>query len=112
MGELIGMIAIIGFFGSIITLIYMHYKSKHQQRMALIESGTSAEIFSERNLDMKSSALKWGMLLVGGGIGFYLGILSETIFNIEDGLGALPLTFVGGGMGLILFYNVMRRNED
>lgn len=85
----------------------MHYKSKHQQRMALIESGTSAEIFTEKSLDNKFSALKWGMLLTGAGIGFYLGILSETMFHIEDGLGALPLTFVGGGIGLVLFYKIM-----
>jgi len=112
MEELIGMIAVIGFFASIITFVYMYFKSKHQQRMALIESGTSADIFAEKQLDNKSSALKWGMLLTGAGIGFYLGILSEHMFGIEEGLGAFPLTIVGGGLGLILFYNVMKGNED
>lgn len=109
---LIPILGIIGFWGAIITWVYMSYKSKHQQRMALIESGTSAEIFTERTLDNKSSALKWGMLFIGAGIGFYLGILSEMLLQIEDGLGALPLTFVGGGIGLVLFYKMMADRED
>jgi hypothetical protein len=112
MEELIGMIAVTGFFGSIITWIYMYYKSKHQQRMALIESGTSADIFTERSLDNKSTALKYGMLLTGIGLGFFLGILSERMFGLDDGQGIFPLIFVGGGIGLILFYNVMAKKED
>lgn len=109
---LIPILAVIGFFGSIITWIYMSYKSKHQQRMALIESGTSADIFAERGLDDKSSTLKWGMLFIGAGLGFYLGILSEMWFHIEEGLGALPFTFIGGGIGLVLFYKMMTSKED
>jgi len=109
---LIPILSVIGFFGAIITWVYMHYKSKHQQRMALIESGTSADIFAEKQLDNKYNALKWGMLFVGAGVGFYIGILSETWFRIEEGLGAAPLTFVGGGIGLILFYTVMASNGE
>ena len=112
MEVLIPILGTIGFFGAIITWIYMRYKSQHQQRMALIESGTSADIFTEPALDNKSSALKWGMLFIGAGLGFYVGILSEMMFNIEDGLGALPLTFVGGGIGLVLFYKMMAAREE
>ena len=74
--------------------------------MAMIESGTPADILVQNTFDNRFTALKWGMLLVGAGIGFYLGIISEMMFGIEDGLGAFPLTFVGGGLGLILFYKV------
>jgi hypothetical protein len=113
MEVLIPILGTIGFFGAIITWVYMKYKSRHQERMALIESGTSADIFTEKTMDNKSSALKWGMLLTGAGLGFYVGILTEIWFGIEDGLGALPLTFVGGGLGLILFYRIMlNAHED
>ena len=109
---LIPLVAIIGFFGAIITFIYMRYKSRHQQRMALIDSGQSAEIFMEKSYDNKDNALKYGMLLTGAGLGFYAGIITETLFGLEEGLGALPLTFVGGGIGLILFYNIIQKRED
>ncbi len=80
--------------------------------MALIESGTSADIFAEKPLDDKSNALKLGMLLTGGGIGFYLGVLSEKLFGIEEGLGTVPLTFIGGGLALILFYNIIKKRDE
>ena len=91
----------------------MHYRSRHQQRMALIDSGQSAEIFFEKSGNDKSDALKYGMLLAGIGIGFFLGVAVESMFNWPDALGILPLSLIGGGMGLILFYFIItKRNED
>ncbi|MBT8232378.1 MAG: hypothetical protein HKO66_01160 [Saprospiraceae bacterium] len=112
MEELIGLLAVVGFFGSIITFIYMRYKSKHQQRMALIDSGQSADLLVERNLDNKSNALKNGMFFTGAGLGFFTGVLFESFLRIEEGLAILPLSFVGGGLGLILFYSVVSRRDD
>ena len=44
-GVLIPIIAVGGFFSSIIIFTYMHYSSRHRERMALIESGQDAGIF-------------------------------------------------------------------
>lgn len=75
--------------------------------MALIESGTTTEIFSSNVMDSRVSALKWGMLLVGCGLGFYLGAFSERWFGLEEGMGIFPLILVGGGLGLIVFYKMV-----
>lgn len=108
---LIPIIGTIGFFSAVITFIYMRYKSRHQQRMALIDSGQTADIFSEKKLGQKSNALKNGMLLTGSGIGFFLAVILEEYTRMDDIL-FFPLTLIGGGLGLILFYSVVRKNED
>jgi hypothetical protein len=109
---LIPIIAVGGFFAAAITWIYMSYKSKHQQRMALIDSGQSADIFVEKKLDKKANALKTGMFLTGGGLGFFFGTLIEQYSRLQEGMGFIPLSFVGGGLGLILFYSVVSKRED
>lgn len=109
---LIPIIAVTGFFGAIITFIYMYFKSKHQQRMALIDSGRSADIFSEKKLDDKSNALKYGMLLTGVGLGFLMGALLESAMNWPDALGIFPMSIIGGGIGLIIFYFVIAKKKE
>jgi len=107
MQTLVPLFAIIGTFLSIIILIYMRYKTKHQQRMALIESGQSADIFTEKKLDKRDSSFKLGLLLTGAGIGFLLGFLWSEIRNVEDVI-IFPCTLIGGGLGLIIFYIITR----
>lgn len=108
---LIPLIALVGFFGSIITLIYMRYRSRHTERMALIESGRDASIFEEKQLSEKSSSLKTGMLLTGVGLGWFVGLMLEQMFDLNEALGVIPTVLIGGGLGLICFYMVESRKE-
>ncbi|NNE26962.1 MAG: hypothetical protein HKN09_08980 [Saprospiraceae bacterium] len=109
---IIPVVAVGGFYGAIITFIYMKYRSKHLQRMALIDSGQSAEIFKEITPGDKSIALKYGMLSTGIGIGFILGVLIEQGLRWPDATAIIPMSFVGGGLGLIGYYLIMSRKED
>lgn len=78
--------------------------------MALIESGKTADIFTEKKLDEKSNALKLGMLLTCAGIGFILAIFLEEYTSMDDIL-YFPMTLVGGGLGLMLFYSKIHKEE-
>ncbi|MBT8189595.1 MAG: hypothetical protein KJO50_11055 [Bacteroidia bacterium] len=108
---MIPILAIAGFWGAIITFIYMFFKSRHSQRMALIESGKTAEIFSEIG-DEKTNAFKFGLLFTGLGLGFLLGVMVEQIFNFPEAAGIIPLTVIGGGLGLIIFYLITSKKEN
>ncbi len=110
MESLVPLFAIIGTFLSVIIFIYMRYKTKHQQRMALIESGQSADIFTEKKLDQRDSSLKLGLLLTGAGLGFLLGVLLSEIINIEEVI-IFPCTLIGGGIGLVIFYMITRKKD-
>lgn len=112
MEVLIPIIAVGGFFASVITFIYMYFKSRHQQRMALIDSGQSADIFTENKLSDKANSLKTGMFLTGGALGFFVGSIIEQYSRMNEGTAFIPLALIGGGLGLILFYNVISKKED
>lgn len=106
------MLAIGGFWGTIVTWIYMKYKSRHTERMALIESGQDASIFDEKRLSERSNSLKNGMLLLGIGLGWFAGLVIEEIFNLDDALGVIPTLMIGGGIGLILFYRMVQKDDE
>lgn len=105
------MIAMIGFFGSVITFIYMRYKSRHTERMALIESGQPADLLNEKSLSSGEGGLKSGLFLIGGGLGFFVGKIIETALRWEEGSGIFPMALVGAGIGLVIFYSIVRKNR-
>jgi len=111
MHELPPIVAILGTFSAIITYIYMRFKSRHTERMALIESGQSAEIFNEKEYSSGEGGLKTGLFLIGGGSGFFIGKIIESILHWEEGAGIFPMTLVGAGIGLVIFYNLVRKNR-
>lgn len=113
MEALIPLFAVLGLFGSIITVVYMGSKTRHAERMALIESGQSADIFAEKKFYQGERSLKTGLFLIGGGMGFFMGRVTETVLDWDDGSGVAPLTAVGAGIGLVIFYILMsKRHED
>jgi len=114
MFDLIPLVAIVGFFSAIITFIYFHYKTKHRERMALIEAGMDASVFSKKRKHKKkrsSGTLKYGLMLTGLGAGFLAGVLLDGLFD-ADGMLIAPFLMVGGGLGLIFSYTVDRRLEQ
>jgi len=112
-GELfIPLFGVIGFFGSIIAYVYMRYKTQHEERMALIESGQSAEIFSSKSVSNSSASLRTGLFFIGLGLGFVMGLVLETTFGWYNPAGVIPMSFVGGGLGYVIHYMVTKDKED
>jgi hypothetical protein len=95
----IPIIAIIGFFTTMITLIVFYYRDKRSG----LETVTEEDILRKKKIKQINS-LKHGLFLVLGSVGFILGIFIESLFGFADSIIAIPMTFVGAGMGLILFY--------
>lgn len=111
--HLIPIVAIIGFFSAVITFVYMHYKSRHLQRMALIDSSQNADIFFEKKRNDKYSALKLGILLVFGGLGFFIGMMIDYYgpFRI-DAVFPIAFTLIGSGLGLLVYYGIVSKRDD
>jgi len=103
--------AVIGTFAAIITFVYMRYRSRHAERMALIESGQTADILSEKSYSSGEGGLKTGLFLIGGGLGFLIGKAIETQLHWEEGSGIFPMALVGAGIGLVIFYTIVKRNK-
>lgn len=77
-----------------------------RENLAMIEKGMNPKI--DRPVPYKN--LKWGLLLVGAGIGLLLAyLLSEYITRDDNPALWFSLIAIGGGMGLISSYKVEKR---
>ncbi len=105
---LIPIISVVMFFGTIFGVYYIYRTAKHRERMELIKSGRNAGIFKETPTTRRYSALKWGLIMLGTGLGFFLGSIIQPVFGDV----AIPgLTLIFGGIGLLVFYLITSKDE-
>ncbi|HMS70133.1 MAG TPA: hypothetical protein PKD18_18435 [Saprospiraceae bacterium] len=104
---LIPIVAIAGFWGAIITFIVYYYRSRHIERMALLENNKDASIFANTVEEIKkekgNSTLKVGLLFVGLGLGLIVGVIIDSFFDSEPA-GVFSSMLVFGGMSLIVYH--------
>jgi hypothetical protein len=94
----------------------------NRENMAMIEKGLDPKLRPERR-PAPFRNLKWGLLLVGSGIGLFLAyLLDNTILyhirfrvpNDFDHDANVPIYFaliaIGGGVGLIMSYKIERKH--
>ena len=95
----------------------------NRENMAMIEKGMDPKLKSERR-PAPFRNLKWGLLLVGSGMGLFLAYVMDNfmLFSVrthgEHGMGNddanVPIYFaliaIGGGIGLIMSYRIERKN--
>lgn len=108
-GEMLVAILIpLGFFTLVFGIVYMFKR----ENLAMIEKGMNPKNQPDRPVPYKN--LKWGLLLVGAGIGLLLAflldqyVLPETRHNGDDPRAFVyfALLAIGGGLGLIRSYSV------
>lgn len=107
---------------SVCALIFGIRYFNARENMAMIERGLDPKLKPERR-PAPYRNLKWGLLLVGSGIGLFLAYLLDNfmLFNLHgrvaneynDGVN-VPIYFsliaIGGGIGLIISYKIERKN--
>ncbi len=94
----------------------------NRENMAMIEKGLDPKLKQERR-PAPFRNLKWGLLLVGSGIGLFLAYLLDNtllygmqhrIPNEFDHDANVPIYFaliaIGGGIGLIMSYRIERKH--
>ena len=114
LGHLTGILAVLLIFGgtptAIVLIYYFSRKAKNKERMALIEKGLDPSVYMKVESSF-TSALLWGMLVVGVGLGAFVGyILSQyAAMRPEFVVPAMSLLF--GGIGLVGFYLIRKKPE-
>jgi len=99
-------------FASAFGIMYMFYTTRNRERMAMIENGASAELFrapkqlkearSKKNYSTIKFTLKFGLFLIGIGIGFIITVfMGEYVPTDLHALFGVGSAFVCGGAGLI-----------
>lgn len=98
-------------FSSGVLIVYFIMKARTKERLAMIEKG----MLMPPPVKSINTALKNGLLIVGLGLGFFIGMVVSLIFSFDKKTTyqiAFPLALILGGAGLILFYIIENKNRD
>jgi len=107
LGILAGIVISLGFFAMIFAVVYLYKR----ERMAMIERGMDPRSYKPQSAPYQN--LKWGLLLIGSGIGLFLAfILDHSVFqSMDDDVFFLYLSLIAifGGAGLFLSYKIEKK---
>jgi hypothetical protein len=103
----------ITFFG----IVYLFFTTRNKERMALIEKGADASLFNTGKEGQRFTiswgkfTLKIGMLFMGIGSGIIAGAILSSTRTMSDGPAYISMVFLFGGLSLVLYYLLDRRNK-
>lgn len=103
-GELLIPILVpLGFFALIFGIVYMNKK----ENLAMIDKGMNPKTLVAKGPEPFRN-LKWGLLLVGAGVGLFLAYIFDQYLSRNNDNEALyfALIAIGGGTGLIISYKM------
>jgi hypothetical protein len=110
------LVAFIALFATVFGIMYVYFSTRNKERLALIEKGADASLFNTGNEGKKWSVswarftLKVGMLFVGIALGIITGAIMSNANMLSEGANYLSMIFLFGGLSLILYYVIDRKN--
>ena len=104
-------------FLAITAVIITHLAARHKERLTMLDKGLGSEeikaMYSHKFKHDPLTSLKWGILLVMGGLAVLAG---ETLHNMsfirDEGpviIGMIPLFL---GIGLLIFYGIAAKRDS
>jgi len=110
LGVMAGILVPIALFAMIFGIVYL----TKRERMAMIERGMDPRRYKPQSVPFQN--LKWGLLLIGAGIGLFLAyLLDRTVFiKTQDENEAIYFALIAifGGFGLFLSYLIEKKEAD
>jgi hypothetical protein len=107
LGIMAGIIISLGLFAMIFGIFYLHKREK----MAMVERGMDPRSYKAQPAPYQN--LKWGLLLIGAGLGLFLAyLLDNTVFTSnhnENEAIYFGLIAIFGGLGLVLSYRIEKK---
>src|ERR1700754_2692481 len=107
LGVLAGILIPLGFFIMIFGIVYMNKREK----LAMIERGMDPRRYKPQSAPYQN--LKWGLLLIGAGVGLFLAyLLDRTAFDAtryDNEAIYFALIAIFGGLGLFASYRIEKK---
>lgn len=90
-------------------VVYVTVTARNRERMALIEKGADPKLFESVKTAPKGGILKWGLFLIGIGLGiFFAAFLASSGFNEDAAYPSMICLF--GGAGLLVAHRMEQKN--
>jgi len=102
-------------FGSIFGVFYVYLSARNKERLALIEKGADASIFTlskKAGSSWKVIVLNLAFLLMGIGSGVLLASILDQYSSLEDDAIYPALIFLMAGLGLYVGFTQTRKAVD
>lgn len=94
-------------------IVYVIVTAKNRERMALIEKGVDPKDFlAKPKTSNNDGIIKWALLLVGVGIGLFLGSVLDTYTGIPEEPAYFACALFFGGLGLTGAYLITKNNKQ
>jgi hypothetical protein len=108
-GIMIPIVISVSLFAMIFGIVYLYKR----ERMAMIERGMDPRRYKPQSVPYQN--LKWGLLLIGSGLGLFLAfLLNLTVFktDFDDNNPAVYLSLIAifGGLGLLISYIIEKKD--
>lgn len=93
-------------FGAIVAIVYLQVRRK--ERMALLQTNKDASIFKAGCMK-ESASLKYGLLLVGVGLGILLANVLVSFHVLSEDVAYFAMIFIFGGIALLIDFFLQRK---
>src|SRR5210317_1669951 len=101
----------ISMFAATFGVIYVFVTARNRERMAMIEKGVDPKDFLAKPKTNNHGIIKWALLLVGVGIGLFLGSVLETYTDIPEEPAYFACALLFGGLGLVAAYLITKKDK-
>jgi ABC-type Fe3+-siderophore transport system permease subunit len=97
----VGILVPIGFFIMLFGILYVYFTTRNRERLAMIDKGADASLF--QNPDRISNIFKWGMFMVGIGVGIIFGSILASADVLAEEVSYPSMIFLFGGLSLMQY---------
>jgi len=99
----------ITFFAALFGVFYLYITARNKERMALIEKGADASLFTSRKDGERRGVLSWwvlklALLCIGVAIGVFVGNILDVYSSLEMEVCYWSSILFFGGLGLLGYY--------
>jgi len=101
----------ISMFIMIFGIVYVGRTARNREILAAIEKGMDPSAVDFSSLKKKKSTLRDGALLVGVALGLLSGYFLTVISSIEPALAYLSMSFLLGGVALLIVHSIESKSE-
>ena len=98
-------------FAMIFGIVYVIVTARNRERLSLIEKGADPKLFESVKRSSTGGILKWGLLLVGIGLGIFFATLLVQA-GMEDGPTYPAMICIFGGTGLLIAHKMDQKSNN